>query len=268
MIHPTPSSVQLSEYYSVYSHDSSLAFSLLAGLRYPLTRKLYHRLTGDVDPRDFIVPAANATMLDYGCGEAGSLYDFHARGIKISGAEISSEIVDACQKAGLDVHQVSSPDHIPFGDVAFDIVYLMQVFEHMRNPHGFLDELNRVMKSGAILYMAVPNSKSIWRKVFGKNWVSGWFAPFHLFHYDAKSLSDLARQHGFDILETWSRTPESWFRLNVKAWLYPDEMHLDERQSVIDSSFVRLPLMVVLRLLEIFIRQRDCLVIKLVKRGS
>jgi hypothetical protein len=98
--------------------------------------------------------------------------------------------------------------------------------------------------------------------------VSGWFAPFHLFHYDAKSLSDLARQHGFDILETWSRTPESWFRLNVKAWLYPDEMHLDERQSVIDSSFVRLPLMVVLRLLEIFIRQRDCLVIKLVKRGS
>jgi hypothetical protein len=45
-------------------------------------------------------------------------------------------------------------------------------------------------------------------------------------------------------------------------------MRLDERHSVVDSGFVRFPLMIVLRLLEIFIRQRDCLVIKLVKRGN
>ena len=84
--------------------------------------------------------------------------------------------------------------------------------------------------------MAIPNSKSVWKKVFGKNWVSGWFVPYHLFHYDKASLSKLARQHGFDMLESWSRTPESWFRLNVKAWLYPNEMRLDERPSVVDSK--------------------------------
>lgn len=267
-ISPSPSVGELSMYYSAYSHDKSITFSPRAGTRYPLLRKIYHWLSGDVDPRDFIVPAANSTMLDYGSGEAGTLYDFHARGVNISGAEIASEMVNACQKAGLDVHQVTSPDHIPFGEDAFDIVYLMQVFEHLRNPHGFLDELNRVMKPGGVLYVAVPNSKSVWKKVFGRNWVSGWFVPFHLFHYDDKSLSDLARQHGFDVLESWSRTPESWFRLNVKAWLYPNETRLDERHSMVDSNLVRLPSMVLLRILELFIRQRDCLVIKLVKRGS
>ena len=266
-IYPPPSEVELSEYYSVYSHDQSVTFSPRAGSRHPLLRKLFHRLTGEVDPRDFIEPGANSTMLDYGCGEAGCLYDFHARGVKISGAEISSEMVNACNKAGLDVRQVTNPDHIPFENNVFDIVYLMQVFEHLRNPHGFFIELLRVMKADGVLYMAVPNSKSVWKKVFGRNWVSGWFAPFHLFHYDKESLSQLARQHGFDVLESWSRTPESWFRLNVKAWLYPNEVKLDERASVLDSNLVRFPLMIVLRILELFIQQRDCLVIKLVKRG-
>lgn len=267
-VYPTPSEIALSEYYSAYSHNQSVIFSPRAGSRYPLLRKLFHWLSGDVDPRDFVVPGVNSTMLDYGCGEAGCLYDFHSRGVKISGTEISAGMVNACQKAGLDVHQVSSPDHIPFGKNAFDIVYLMQVFEHLRNPHGFLDELLRVMKPGGVLFMAIPNSKSVWKKVFGKNWVSGWFVPYHLFHYDKASLSKLARQHGFDMLESWSRTPESWFRLNVKAWLYPNEMRLDERPSVVDSNLVRLPLIVVLRILELFIPQRDCLVVKLVKRGD
>jgi SAM-dependent methyltransferase len=265
-VSPSPSAAELAEYYSVYSHDKSVAFSPRAGSRYPLFRKLYHWLSGDVDPRDFIVPAGNSTMLDYGCGEAGSLYDFHARGVKISGAEISSEMVNACQKSGLDVHQVNNPDLIPFGNDAFDIVYLMQVFEHLRNPHVFLDELLRVTKPGGVLFMAVPNSKSTWRKIFGKNWVSGWFAPFHLFHYDKESLSKLAYQHGFDMADSWSRTPEAWFRLNVKAFLYKNEKQLDTRLSLIDSNFMRIPLMVVLRILELFIQQRDCLVVKLIKR--
>ena len=264
-VYPSPSDVELSEYYSVYSHNKSVTFSLRTGSHHPSLRRLFHWISGDIDPRDFIKPEPNSTILDYGCGEAGCLFDFHSRGLRISGAEISSEMVIACQKAGLDVHHVTNPDLIPFTDESFNIVYLMQVFEHLRNPHVFFYELFRITKPGGMVYIAIPNSKSIWKYIFGKNWVSGWFVPFHLFHYDEKSFSQLANKHGFDVLKAWSRTPESWFRLNLKAHIYQKNSKLEKLQSVIDSNFVRFPLMLILRILEVFIKHRDCLVIKLIK---
>ncbi len=264
-IYPSPTEDELIKYYSVYSHNKSVTFTPRVGSRYPMLRKMYHWISGDIDPRDFIKPGGDSIILDYGCGEAGCLFDFHLRGVKISGAEISAEMVNACQKFGLDVHQVTSPDNIPFGKDTFDIVYLMQVFEHIRNPHVFLDELFRVLKPGGVLFMAMPNSKSKWKSLFGKNWVSGWFAPFHLFHYDKKNLIYLSQQHGFEVIKTWSRTPASWFRLNIKAYLNPYETRLEEHPSIVDSIFVYIPLMIILRIFELFILQSDCLVIKMAK---
>lgn len=268
MILPTPSAAQLSAYYARYLGDEQIKFSPRHGNRHPVFRRMFHWLSGDVDPRDFVEVPEGARVLDYGCGQAGSLVDFHSRGVRISGAEIAAHVVDACRNHGLDVRQVQDPDSVPFEDGVFDVVYLMQVFEHLRNPHLFMNELARVLRPGGILYLAIPNSRSFWRRVFGKNWVSGWFAPFHLFHYDRNSLASLADKHGFDALESWSRTPEPWFRLNLKAWMYPGKNELDGFQGVIDAGPVRYFLMLTLRLLEIFVRERDCLVIKLIKRSA
>lgn len=117
-----------------------------------------------------------------------------------------------------------------------------------------------------MLYLAVPNAASVWRKVFGHNWVSGWFAPFHLFHYTRDTLEKLARQHGFELIDTWSRTPESWFRLNLKALLYPGENQLDWHRNWLDSRPVRYLLMLILRTVELPLPEKDCLVIQLRKR--
>jgi 2-polyprenyl-3-methyl-5-hydroxy-6-metoxy-1,4-benzoquinol methylase len=264
---PTPSDGQLAAYYAVYSKEGEIHLSKKVSSRNPNLRRLFHYLSGDVDPRDFVAVRQGSRVLDYGCGHAGYLADFHECGVQISGAEISDFVVEACRVHGLDVRKVDDFDRIPFCDSEFDIVYLMQVFEHIRNPHGFMDELKRVLKQNGTLYLAVPNSQSIWRKIFGKNWVSGWFAPFHLFHYDRNSLARLARQHGFEPLATWSRTPESWFRLNLKAFLYPAENKLDWRKTWLDARPIRYVLMLVLSILELPVRERDCLVMKLEKRG-
>jgi len=264
---PMPTDEQLANYYTVYSKDEMVDLSQKIGSRHPKLRKLFHRLSGDVDPRDFVQVSKNLRVLDYGCGHATYLSDFHNRGIAISGAEIAEYVVQACQKKGLDVQKVEDVNQIPFANGEFDIVYLMQVFEHLRNPNEFMQELNRVLKTGGMLYIAVPNKKSIWRKVFGTNWVSGWFAPFHLFHYDRNTLVPIARRHGFEPIKVWSSTPESWFRLNLKAFLFPDENSLDWKPSWLDMRLVQYVIMVVLRGIELFVRERDCLVMKLEKRG-
>lgn len=263
---PMPTDEQLATYYASYSKDEMIDLSERAGTRYPRLRKLFHRISGDVDPRDFVQISSNSRVLDYGCGHAGYLSDFHNRGVAISGADIAGYVVEACLEKGYDVHKVDNFSHIPFDDGEFDIVYLMQVFEHLRDPHEFIMELSRILKSDGVLYLAVPNAASIWRKVFGSNWVSGWFAPFHLVHYDSNTLKALAESCGFDIVDSWSNTPVSWFRLNLKAWIYPKENQLDWRRSWLDNRFVGCILMSVLRIIELPVRERDCLVIKLNKR--
>lgn len=263
---PLPTDDQLTSYYSVYSRDHQVDLSPKAGTRYPNLRKVVHWLSGDVDPRDFVRVPAGARVLDYGCGNAGYLSDFHQRGVAISGAEIAGYVVEACRNHGYDVHAVDDFSRIPFPDREFDIVYLMQVFEHLRDPHGFFGELARVMKDGGMLYLGVPNGASIWRRVFKDNWLSGWFAPFHLFHYTRDALEKLAGQYGFDLIKTWSRTPESWFRLNIKASLYPKEHQLDWCRTWLDATPIRYLLMCLLRVIEMPYRERDCLVVQLRKR--
>jgi SAM-dependent methyltransferase len=267
-IAPMPTEEQLGSYYAAYAKDDKVDLSRQRGSRHPKLRKLYHRLSGDVDPRDFVTVSDGARVLDYGCGLAGYLADFHDRGVAISGAEIAGYVVEACQRHGFDVHKVDDFSHIPFADQEFDIVYLMQVFEHLRDPHRFMQELGRILKSNGTLYLAVPNAASTWRKVFGANWVSGWYAPFHLFHYNRKTLAELAQQHGFVVTDCWSRTPESWFRLNLKAFFYPSENQLDWRKTWLDSRPVRYLLMLLLRIIEFPFSERDCLVMKLQKQGS
>lgn len=263
---PLPTDDQLASYYQVYSQDNQVDLSQRAGSCYPNLRKLFHRISGDVDPRDFVEIPTGARVLDYGCGHAGYLSHFHHRGVAISGAEIAPYAVEACRSHGYDVRKVEDFSHIPFPAREFDIVYLMQVFEHLRDPHGFLQELARVLKDGGMLYLAVPNAASMWRNIFKQNWVSGWFAPFHLFHYTRGAMEGLANQYGFDLVRTWSRTPESWFRLNLKASLYPGEHRLDWHRNWLDATPIRYLVMFLLRMVEFPLREKDCLVLQFKKR--
>ena len=265
-ISPLPCLDDLSGYYSNYSKSPIINFTLGRGARFPIFRKAFHFISGDVDPRDFIGATKGMRVLDYGFGGAGYLCDFHARGVRISGAEIAGYLVDACNSSGLDVHRVDDIDRIPFEDSEFDIVYLMQVFEHLRDPIGFMRELNRILKPAGKVYIALPNNRSVWRKVFGKNWVSGWFAPFHLYQFNRDTLARVARKQGFEPTSCWTRTPESWFRLNLKAFIYPEENKLDWRPSWIDIRLVRFVIMLTLRIFELLVRERDCLVMKLEKQ--
>jgi len=76
----------------------------------------------------------------------------------------------------------------------------------------------------------------------------------------------MARQYGFEPTSCWTRTPESWFRLNLKAFFYPEENKLDLHRSWFDISPVRFVFMLTLRIFELLVRERDCLVMKLEKQ--
>jgi SAM-dependent methyltransferase len=175
-------------------------------------------------------------------------------------------IITTYRAAGFEVVLIDQVARIPFPDDEFAIVYLMQVIEHIAQPHAFLREVRRILRPGGALYLAMPNARSLWRRVFGADWVTGWYAPFHLFVYSLAGIRTLAHAHGFEVVRARSATPDSWLRLNLRARFDPTNHHLDATTTTwLASLGVRVPVAAVLRLAEVAIRERDCLLVELKK---
>lgn len=50
-----------------------------------------------------------------------------------------------------------------FADAAFDVVFMLEVFEHLLSPDDALREVNRILKPGGSLVMTCPNLFSLTR---------------------------------------------------------------------------------------------------------
>lgn len=81
-------------------------------------------------------------------------------------------------------------ENVKFPDGYFDVITLIHVLEHLRDPVGTLREVCRILKKGGIVIMAVPNIRSLAGFLFQ----SYWFhldAPRHLHHFSPASLRRL-----------------------------------------------------------------------------
>ncbi len=95
-------------------------------------------------------------LLDVGCGAGDFMRSlpsrFECEGVDYNG--ISGQRVDL------------SYQPLPFADCTFDAVTAWQVFEHLENPFFAGREIQRVLKTGGILLLSVPNIKRL-RTRFG-----------------------------------------------------------------------------------------------------
>jgi len=68
----------------------------------------------------------------------------------------------------------------------------------------------------AIVYVVVPNVRSVWRAAFGADWVH-WHVPFHLYHHTERSLGLLLEQSGYRPVRMRSVTPGEWLLMSLQA---------------------------------------------------
>ncbi|MFH0875964.1 MAG: class I SAM-dependent methyltransferase [archaeon] len=113
----------------------------------------------------------------------------------------------------------------------YDLVYLMDVVEHMPQPDIELINLKKVMKSDAIVVIRVPNASYVKFKKFffdllglTKKFKHGCFgAPGHLYHFSKKSLFSLLENNGFKIIKycpTRSNIEDRLFARIISSGLY------------------------------------------------
>ncbi len=219
-------------------------------------------------------------ILDYGSGSCQDLLEIELMGKKGTGVEIDSSAIETSKQLGLEV--LSSEVFFANRDDTYEYVQLNQVIEHFPFPK---DDLRRIVSkcdTDGNIFIATPNSDSIWRKLFGIKWIN-WHVPYHQHHFSKESLKILFNEMGLDIIFLKTRTPIEWsetqfyvmilwiLRKNSKiAWnskFDHEEKSYKNRSTLIDNviRFLRIVLRTNLIIVNIFfdrIGLGDCLVAK------
>jgi O-antigen biosynthesis protein len=104
--------------------------------------------------------APGRRVLDAGCGVGyGSLLLHEARAESVIGVDIAPDAIEAANKRAGHVARFLVGDMValPFEDASFDLVVCFEAIEHVRDQHGALDEMRRVLGPNGVLIMSSPN---------------------------------------------------------------------------------------------------------------
>jgi ubiquinone/menaquinone biosynthesis C-methylase UbiE len=156
-------------------------------------------------------------LLDVGCGEGSFLFKARDKFNEVYGIDITpSQIEEAKKNAGkfsnviFSVYNVN--EKIDFPDDMFDTVTSIAVIEHIFDLYFVIGEIYRVLKSGGIFIVEVPNIAYLRHRIhllFGKlpvtstpfNWKDiGWDGG-HLHYFTKKTFCGLLEECGFKIMK-------------------------------------------------------------------
>lgn len=131
----------------------------------------------------------------------------HARGLgwSLTGVEPSPiGALLAREFYGLDV-KTATLHEAAFPDRSFDVVTMVDVFEHVGEPIETLSEVRRILRDDGLLFIKVPNGRyslfkyRLIRLAMGLRQVEIFDAKEHVVHYTADTLTKVLASGGFRI---------------------------------------------------------------------
>jgi SAM-dependent methyltransferase len=170
-------------------------------------------------------------LLDVGCASGEFLHIMGQVGIwEVEGLDISRDATQvARERYGLRVF-IGELETAAYPTAFFDVVTLWDVIEHLHDPKGTLDEVQRILKPGGLLVMSTPNLQSWDARLFGPYW-AGLDAPRHLFVFSPVTVSTLLGKAGFRIESIRSlSTAYSPFARSTQFWL-EDRLHSEKTRG-------------------------------------
>lgn len=137
------------------------------------------------------------TLLDVGCAmgffvELAQQHGYDAYGIDPS----SFAATEAKKLVGSNRITTGTLDTVDFKKQRFDIITLLDVFEHVEDPVKILKQVHTLLKPEGIIVIATGNTSSIWANIAKKHWTF-YIPPQHLFFFNRSNISTLLQKHHF-----------------------------------------------------------------------
>jgi len=194
---PYPDISKLGEYYmsTDYVSHSPKAKSLIDQV-YVLARK--QTLKWKTRLVKIHSPANSKTLLDYGCGTGDFLHACKQNGWSVTGVEpsaIARQI--AVEKTGQSIS--STIEEVQ--PIAFDVITLWHVLEHIPDLNRILSELRNKLAQTGTIFIAVPN-RSSWDANFYKDKWAAYDVPRHLWHFRQKDMQNIMKAHSLKVVRT------------------------------------------------------------------
>ena len=142
-------------------------------------------------------------VLEIGCAGGGALLAFKESGYETWGVEVNQDMA-RWGKNNLKVNiLVGTLQEQNFPSSFFDVIYMGDVIEHIREPIAFLEKVNFVLKNGGILAIDLPfEINSLFARLCQRLGIvrKKQYKPYHLYSYVPETLRALLKTCGFQML--------------------------------------------------------------------
>lgn len=155
------------------------------------------------------------TMLDIGAAAGFILKGFEDAGWHGTGIELNDRVAEYGRKAlGLDIRTGGLESYS--ADKRSDLVTMIQVVPHLRDPRSALKKVAGLTNSGGYLLIETWRRDSVTAKAFGQNWHE--YSPPSVLHwFTRKGLKEFVESVGFEIAA--SGRPSKWINAGHAASL-------------------------------------------------
>ncbi len=136
-------------------------------------------------------------ILDIGSGTGAFLHTMQLANWLVTGLEPDAT---ARQKSlelyGLQLNVSEKLYTLPTN--SFDAITMWHVLEHVHDLHGYINQVNNLLKPGGKIFIAVPNYTCYDEEVYKEYWAA-YDVPRHLYHFSPQAMKELLDLHGLSI---------------------------------------------------------------------
>ena len=147
----------------------------------------------------FAQPPQSLNLLEFGMGWGFWSRMAQASGYQVSGLELASDRAAHARLMGLEVLE-----QLPEPGPHFHFVYANQVFEHLTDPLDTLRQLRHCLTSDGVIYLRVPDGRSVAKQLKTSGWSPELDAIHPLEHincFTRNSLRELGSRAGLRLVQ-------------------------------------------------------------------
>lgn len=139
----------------------------------------------------------NNKLLDVGAASGIFLDLARQDGYETEGIEPSGYLVsDAKARYGLELFKGTVEEFQT--ENKYSVITLLDIIEHLVNPDGFMEHVDRLMAENGILVLVTPDVNSLAARVMGKRW---WhYRIAHINFFNLSAIRFLLEKHGYQIV--------------------------------------------------------------------